>query len=204
MTVTIYRTKNQRGFVSYGLNYTLDGRASSRASPTSTRLTARRRASQRGLHRVPQKTVAEAITEMLASKKAAVASVAYLKVLKFYLGRLAEAFHGSLKAVTIGDLSSFLRGLDVSPRSRNNARQTIGEDECVAWDAAATKVFPEGTGTGTLTRRAVYGCETFPITGYATRNPSHRFRWMVWIGCSSSRFCWMPLIFCGSKKFTPA
>ena len=49
-----------------------------------------------------------------------------MKVWRFYLGKLADAFHGQLRAVTTGQLAEFFRNMDVSARSKNNARQTVG------------------------------------------------------------------------------
>ena len=49
-----------------------------------------------------------------------------MKVLRFYLGQLAEAFHCSLRSVTTSQLADFLREMDVSARSKNNARGTVG------------------------------------------------------------------------------
>jgi integrase len=47
-------------------------------------------------------------------------------VLRFYLGQLAQAFHCQLRAVTKGQLGDFFRNMEVSARSKHNARATVG------------------------------------------------------------------------------
>ena len=49
-----------------------------------------------------------------------------MRVLKVYLNQLKESFNCQLRAVTTGQLADYLRNQDVSSRSRNNARATIG------------------------------------------------------------------------------
>jgi site-specific recombinase XerD len=51
---------------------------------------------------------------------------AYVRVLKVYLNQLKESFNCQLRAVTTGQLADYLRNQDVSSRSKNNARATIG------------------------------------------------------------------------------
>lgn len=81
---------------------------------------------QRHLHTLPDKMLPAAVKDMLDAKTRDGASNAYMKVLRFYLNRLADTFHCQVRSVTTSSLADFLRGLDVSPRSKNNARQTLG------------------------------------------------------------------------------
>ena len=81
---------------------------------------------RRNLHTLPDKMVPQAVKDMLDAKKREGASEIYMKVLRFYLGRLAGAFHCQLRSVTTSQLADFLRDMKGSARSKNNARQTIG------------------------------------------------------------------------------
>lgn len=81
---------------------------------------------RRHLHELPDKLLPDAVAEMLEAKVRDGASKVYLKVLRFYLGQLAEAFHCQLRSVTTSQLSDFFQGMEVSGRSRNNARGTVG------------------------------------------------------------------------------
>lgn len=47
-------------------------------------------------------------------------------MLKVYLKQLKEKFHRQLCSVTTGQLSDYFHDLNVSPRSKNNARATVG------------------------------------------------------------------------------
>jgi hypothetical protein len=81
---------------------------------------------RRHLHTLPHKMVPDAVKEMLQAKEREGASTAYMKVLKFYLNQLAETFHCQLRSLTTSQLADFLRNMDCSARSKNNARQTVG------------------------------------------------------------------------------
>ena len=70
--------------------------------------------------------VPDAVKEMLEAKEREHTSQAYLKVLRVYLKQLSVSFHCDLRSVTTGQLSDFLRNMEVSARSKNNARATIG------------------------------------------------------------------------------
>ena len=87
---------------------------------------AAREFARRHLHELPDKMLPDAVKEMLDAKEQEGASKVYLKVLRFYLGQLAAAFHCQLRSVTTGQLGDFFRNMDVSARSRNNARATVG------------------------------------------------------------------------------
>jgi integrase len=81
---------------------------------------------RRHLHTLPDKMLPDAVKEMLEAKEREGASKVYMKVLKFYLNQLADAFHCQLRSVTTSQLADFLRNMDCSARSKNNARQTVG------------------------------------------------------------------------------
>lgn len=92
----------------------------------SSLLEAAREFARRHMHELPSKLLPDAVNEMLEIKKHDGTSDAYQKVLKVYLGRLKEKFRCQLGTVTTGQLSEYFRELKVSPRSKNNARATVG------------------------------------------------------------------------------
>lgn len=81
---------------------------------------------RRHLHTLPDKMLPDAVKQMLEAKEREGASKIYLKVLRCYLGQMADAFHCQLRSVTTGQLADFFRNMEVSGRSKNNARQTVG------------------------------------------------------------------------------
>lgn len=81
---------------------------------------------RRHLHTLPDKMLPDAVKEMLEAKEREGASKVYMKVLRFYLGQMADAFHCQLRSVTTGQLADFFRNMEVFGRSKNNARQTVG------------------------------------------------------------------------------
>jgi site-specific recombinase XerD len=87
---------------------------------------AAREYAKRNMHEVPSKLLPVAVEEMLKIKKTDGTSDAYQKVLKVYLNQLKKKFQCQLKTVTTGQLSEYFQELDVSPRSKNNARATVG------------------------------------------------------------------------------
>jgi site-specific recombinase XerD len=89
-------------------------------------LEAAREFARRHMNDLPDKMLPAAVDEMLAIREKDGTSDAYLKVLKVYLKQLKEKFHCQLRAVTTGQLSDYFRNMDVSPRSKNNARATVG------------------------------------------------------------------------------
>jgi site-specific recombinase XerD len=89
-------------------------------------LEAAREYAKRNMHEVPSKLLPVAVAEMLKIKETDGTSDAYQKVLKVYLNQLKKKFQCQLKTVTTGQLSDYFRDLDVSPRSKNNARATVG------------------------------------------------------------------------------
>jgi len=81
---------------------------------------------RRHMHELPNKLLPDAVDEMLKIKETDGTSDADQKVLKVYLKQLKEKFHCQLRSVTTGQLSDYFRDLNVSPRSKNNARATVG------------------------------------------------------------------------------
>lgn len=87
---------------------------------------AAREYAHRHQHNMPKKTVPEAVEEMIKVREKDGTSDAYLKVLKVYLGQFKEKVQCQLTLVTTGMLTQYFRSLEVSPRSKNNARATLG------------------------------------------------------------------------------
>ncbi len=77
-------------------------------------------------HKLPDKTVPEAVAEMLEARKKDGTGDAYLKLLRVHLNQLKENFTSQVRQLTTGQLTDYFRDLDVSPRSKNNARATVG------------------------------------------------------------------------------
>ena len=89
-------------------------------------LEAAREFARRSLHTLPDKMVPDAVAEMLAARKQDGTGEAYQKVLRIYLGQFAESFRCQVRSVTPAQIGDFLRSLPIAPRSRNNARATLG------------------------------------------------------------------------------
>ena len=75
--------------------------------------------------RLPRKTIAEVMAELLAAKEADGMSAVYLKDLSGRIGRFAKTFQVPIGMVTTGEIEDFLRSLNLSGRSRNNYRRAI-------------------------------------------------------------------------------
>jgi integrase len=73
----------------------------------------------------PQKTVLECCAEMIAAKKADGLSHRHVKDLNNRCGTFAKSFSCNIGNVSDADISGWLRGLDVSGRTRNNYRMAI-------------------------------------------------------------------------------
>ena len=71
----------------------------------------------RGIKRKP---IAEAVEEMIATKKASGVSELYLSDLRYRLGAFKVAFRCDVNALVPDDLAKFFAGLRLSPRSYNN------------------------------------------------------------------------------------
>ncbi len=112
---------------------------------------------QRAGESVKPKLVAEVLKELLAVKQEKGRSHLYLIDLRVRLTRFAEAMARPLCDVTAADIDGFLRSLDVSARSQNNFRATIGtlfrfgqargyvprEHLCVSYVEKASQTTPE-------------------------------------------------------------
>ena len=81
---------------------------------------------RRKMHELPDKMLPVAVDEMIETRTKDGTGDAYVRVLKVYLNQLKESFNCQLRAVTTGQLADYLRNQDVSARSKNNARATIG------------------------------------------------------------------------------
>jgi integrase len=87
---------------------------------------AAREFARRHMHELPSKLLPDAVDEMIESKKRDGTSDAYLKVLRVYLNQLKDTFRCQLRTVTSGQLADYFRDKNVSARSKNNARGTVG------------------------------------------------------------------------------
>lgn len=76
--------------------------------------------------KLPDKSVADVVAEFLQAKKVDGRSVRYLQDCKNRLERFSRDFRVNLKDVKTQDLDAWLRGLKLSPRTRNNFRTVIG------------------------------------------------------------------------------
>lgn len=72
-----------------------------------------------------RKTVADAVDEMIAAKKADGVSELYLADLRYRLGAIKEGFRCDISALVPDDLTRFFGELKLSPRSYNNFRRTL-------------------------------------------------------------------------------
>ena len=70
-------------------------------------------------------TVTEAMDEMLKLKKSDGLSDGYLRHLRYDLEKFATAFQCNIGMVAGPDIDKWLRGLGVSPRTRNNLRTSV-------------------------------------------------------------------------------
>jgi integrase len=75
--------------------------------------------------KLPEKTVTEVYLEILQAKRKDGASKAYLIDLKSRLGHFSRDFRVSIADVSIEAIDGWLRGLKLSPRSRNNHRNAV-------------------------------------------------------------------------------
>ena len=75
--------------------------------------------------KLPEKTVSDVVAEFLAAKKADGRSIRYLQDCKARLERFSRDFRENLKDVRTKELDAWLRGLKLSPRTRNNFRAAI-------------------------------------------------------------------------------
>jgi len=75
--------------------------------------------------KLPDKTVSKVVSEFLAAKEADGRSVRYLQDCKARLERFSRDFKALLRDVRTQNLDAWLRGLRLSPRTRNNFRTVI-------------------------------------------------------------------------------
>jgi len=75
--------------------------------------------------KLPEKTVSDVVAEFLAAKKSDGRSVRYLQDCKARLERFSRDFKVNLRDVRTQELDAWLRGLKLSPRTRNNFRTVI-------------------------------------------------------------------------------
>jgi integrase len=72
------------------------------------------------------RTVPEVVAELCDAKEIDRLSHVYLKHLRYNLGKFAGHFKGSIEEVKGPEIDSWLRGLGLSARSRNNIRTALG------------------------------------------------------------------------------
>ena len=75
--------------------------------------------------RIPPRAVADVVTEMLEAKEGDGLSAGYVQHLRYDLKKFAGAFRCNIGVVSGADVDTWLRGLGVSPRTRNNLRTAI-------------------------------------------------------------------------------
>ena len=75
--------------------------------------------------RIPPRPVMAVAEEMLKFKESDGLSEEYLRHLRYDLKKFAAAFHGNIGTVMGPDIDKWLRGLGVSPRTRNNLRASV-------------------------------------------------------------------------------
>ena len=74
---------------------------------------------------IPPRPVMAVTEEMLRVKQSDGLSDEYLRHLRYDLNKFAAAFHGNIGTVMGPDIDKWLRGLGVSPRTRNNLRASV-------------------------------------------------------------------------------
>ena len=74
---------------------------------------------------MPPRAVADVIEEMITHKESDGLSGGYIQHLRYDLEKFGTAFHGNIGTVTGLDIDAWLRGLGVSPRTRNNLRRSV-------------------------------------------------------------------------------
>ncbi len=81
---------------------------------------------RRHMHELPDKMLPAAVDEMIETRSKDGTGDDYVKVLKGCLNRFKQSFNCQLKSVTTGQVADYLRSLEFSSRTKNNARTTIG------------------------------------------------------------------------------
>ena len=80
----------------------------------------------RHLHKMPPILVPDAVRELLQSKEKEKSGQEYRKVLGVYLNQFAKVFNCQVRSLSTAQVGDYLRNLEVSARSKNNARQVLG------------------------------------------------------------------------------
>jgi integrase len=75
--------------------------------------------------KIPPRSVLRVAAEMLKFKKSDGLSDEYLRHLRYDMKKFAATFHGNIGMVMGPDIDKWLRGLGVSPRTRNNLRASV-------------------------------------------------------------------------------
>ena len=75
--------------------------------------------------KIPPRAVADVIKDMLKAKEGDGLSDGYLRHLRYDLDKFASAFHCNIGMVSGTDIDTWLRGLNVGPRTRNNLRNAV-------------------------------------------------------------------------------
>ena len=75
--------------------------------------------------RITPRPVMAVVEEMLKLKQSDGLSEGYLRHLRYDLEKFAKVFHGNIGNVIGPDIDKWLRGLGVSPRTRNNLRTSV-------------------------------------------------------------------------------
>ena len=81
---------------------------------------------RRRMHELPDKMLPAAVEDMIETRTKDGTGDAYVKLLKSHLNHFKGSFNCQLRSVTTGQLGDYLQNLDVSARSKNNARASIG------------------------------------------------------------------------------
>lgn len=75
--------------------------------------------------KIVPKPVSVLVAEMMAAKQADSLSARYLQCLRYCLGKFEKAFQGNINAVSGADIDKWLRASGLSPRTRNNLRNSV-------------------------------------------------------------------------------
>ena len=75
--------------------------------------------------KIDPKRVQDVVAEFMAAKKADGASERYQQCLRYCMGKFEEQFRCNIGAVTSVEIADWLRKSDLSPRSRNNLRNSV-------------------------------------------------------------------------------
>jgi integrase len=75
---------------------------------------------------IKRKPIAEAVDEMIATKRKGGVSELYLSDLRYRLGAFKAVFHCDVNALAPDDIANFFDALNLSPRSYNNFLCTLG------------------------------------------------------------------------------